>query len=222
VRVERIALRDFRTYERADIELGPGLTIVHGANGAGKTNLLEALYFGATARSFRTANERELVRFGAPALRVELSGADADGPHELAVGFAPGEPKRMTSDGAPIERLLDAPHRPLIAVFSPDRLELVKGPASLRRAHLDQFVAALWPARTATRASYREALAQRNAQIARVRAGRAGAESLAPWNRTLARAGVALATDRRAAVARIVESLIDHAAELGLSGARSR
>ena len=218
MRVERIALRDFRTYERADIELGPGLTIVHGANGAGKTNLLEALYFGATARSFRTANERELVRFGAPALRVELSGADADGPHELAVGFAPGEPKRMTSDGAPIERLLDAPHRPLIAVFSPDRLELVKGPASLRRAHLDQFVAALWPARTATRASYREALAQRNAQIARVRAGRAGAESLAPWNRTLARAGVALATDRRAAVARIVVRLIDHAAELGLSG----
>ena len=115
MRVERIGLRDFRTYERADVEVGPGLTIVHGANGSGKTNLLEGLYFGATARSFRTANERELVRFGAPALRVALSGADADGRHELAVGFAPGEPKRMTSDGAPIERLLDAPHRPLMS-----------------------------------------------------------------------------------------------------------
>ena len=113
MRVERIVLRDFRTYERADVEVGPALTIVYGANGSGKTNLLEGLYFGATARSFRTTNERELVRFGAPALRVELAGADADGPHELAVGFAPGEPKRMTSDGAPIERMLDAPHRPL-------------------------------------------------------------------------------------------------------------
>lgn len=219
MRVERIGLRDFRTYERADVEVGPGLTIVHGANGSGKTNLLEGLYFGATARSFRTANERELVRFGAPALRVALSGADADGRHELAVGFAPGEPKRMTSDGAPIERLLDAPHRPLMAVFSPDRLELVKGPAALRRAHLDQFVAALWPARAATRAAYREALAQRNAQIARVRAGRSTTDSLAPWNQTLALAGVALAADRRAAVERVAARIVEHAAELGLAGA---
>ena len=218
MRVERIALRDFRAYERADVEVGPGLTVVHGPNGAGKTNLLEGLYFGATARSFRTANERELVRFGAPALRVALSGADADGPHELTVGFAPGEPKRMTSDGAPVERLLDAPHRPLVAVFSPDRLELVKGSAALRRSHLDQFVAALWPARTATRRSYRESLAQRNAQIARVRAGRAAADSLTPWNHALALAGVALAADRRAAVERIAAGLVEHAAELGLPG----
>jgi len=218
VRVERIVLRDFRTYERADVEVGPGLTIVHGANGSGKTNLLEGLYFGATARSFRTTNERELVRFGAPALRVELAGADADGHHELAVGFAPGEPKRMTSDGAPIERMLDAPHRPLVAVFSPDRLELVKGPAALRRAHLDQFVVALWPTRAATRAGYREALAQRNAQLLRVRGGRSPAESLAPWTQTLALAGVSLAADRRAAVARVAEVFVEHAGELGLSG----
>ena len=66
-----------------------------------------------------------------------------------AVGFSPGEPKRMTADGAPVERLLDAPQRPLVSVFLPDRLELVKGVPALRRAHLDQFVAALWPARAA-------------------------------------------------------------------------
>ena len=53
----------------------------------------------------------------------------------------------MRFDGASVERLLDVPNRPLVSVFLPDRLELVKGAPSLRRAHLDQFVAALWPAR---------------------------------------------------------------------------
>ncbi len=52
--------------------LGRGLTVVHGANGAGKSNLLEAIYFGCTGRPLRTRNERELVRFGAPATRVAV------------------------------------------------------------------------------------------------------------------------------------------------------
>jgi DNA replication and repair protein RecF len=63
-------MRDFRTYARAEAVLGEGLTVVYGANGAGKSNLLEAIYFGCTARPLRTRNERELVRFGAQAARV--------------------------------------------------------------------------------------------------------------------------------------------------------
>src|ERR1700730_16806122 len=213
MRVERITLRDFRSYEALELELGPGLTIVHGANGAGKTNLLEGLYFGCTARSFRTANERNLVRFGAKATRVVVTGSDADGAHELAVGFEPGEPKRMTSDGAPIERLTDAPHRPLASVFSQDRLELVKGQAGLRRAHLDQLVAALWPSRAATRRAYHAALAQRHALLARVRSGRSAGDALTSWNMTLAEAGVQLAADRAAASARIEDAFARHAGE---------
>ena len=61
----RLRLRDFRSYASADVALGAGLTVVHGRNGAGKTNLLEALYFGCTGRSCRTSNEREVVRFDA-------------------------------------------------------------------------------------------------------------------------------------------------------------
>ena len=109
--VTRLRLRDFRSYASADVALGERLTVVHGPNGAGKTNLLEALYFGCTGRSCRTSNEREVVRFDAGAARVEVGGRDRDGDHELSVGFAPGEAKRLKVDGAPVERLLDAAGR---------------------------------------------------------------------------------------------------------------
>src|ERR1700745_1817931 len=105
MRVLAVSLRDFRCYEHAEVALGEGLTVVSGPNGAGKTNLLEALYFGCTGRSCRTANEREVVRFGAGATRVVVRSLGEDGPHETAVGFAPGEPKRLRVDGAVVERL---------------------------------------------------------------------------------------------------------------------
>src|SRR3954463_13533222 len=178
MRVRRLHLRDFRGYADAEARLAPGITVVHGRNGAGKTNLLEGLYFGCTGRSCRTTNERGVGRFAARAARVEVEVETADGPHELAVGFQPGEPKRFRVDGAPVERLADSDARPLVAGFLPDRLELVKGPPALRRAHLDQVVAALWPARAATRRSYAQALAQRNALLARIRAGRASHSGL--------------------------------------------
>jgi DNA replication and repair protein RecF len=221
MRVVALRLRDFRSYEDAGIALGERLTVVSGANGAGKTNLLEGLYFGCTGRSCRTANEREVVRFGASATRVVVNALGDDGPHELTVGFEPGQPKRMRADGAAVERLLDVATRPLVSVFLPDRLELIKGPPAQRRAHLDQFVAALWPARTATRRAYAQALAQRNALIARIRSGGASRDSLATWDVQLAVNGVALMRDRSSALETIAEPFAHLAAALGLAGEAS-
>jgi DNA replication and repair protein RecF len=218
VRVVNVQLRDFRTYARAEAGLGDGLTIVHGPNGAGKSNLLEALYFGCTGYSQRTRSERELVRFGAQATRVAVELSNEGRRHELTVGFQPGSPKHMTADGAPVERLADVEQRPLVSVFSPDRLELVKGAPSLRRAHLDQLVAALWPPRVATRRDYSQALAQRNALIAGIRAGRASRATLPSWDLELARSALALRDDRLAVVSMLAEPFADRAAQLGLSG----
>jgi DNA replication and repair protein RecF len=218
MRIVRLAMRNFRSYAAADVELGPGVTVVSGRNGAGKTNLLDALYFGCTGRSSRTTNERELVRFGEQVVRVEVTTEAPDGSHELSVGFAPGEPKRMTADGVRVERLLDVAGRPLVSVFLPDRLELIKGTPSLRRAHMDQLVAALWPARVTTRRAYNQALAQRNALVARIRAGAATIDSLSAWDRELAGHGIALMADRAAAVELVAERFGAHATELGLDG----
>jgi DNA replication and repair protein RecF len=216
MQVLSLSLRDFRGYHDSHVELGDGLTVVTGPNGAGKTNVLEGLYFACTGRSCRTSNEREVVRFGAGTARTVLTCQDEDGLHELSVGFTPGQPKVMRVDGASVERLLDAPGRPLIGVFLPDRLELVKGAPALRRAHLDQFVAALWPARSDTRRAYGQALAQRNALIARIRAGRASPAALPSWDMQLARHGIALMTDRRAAGDLLAEPFRRIGAALGL------
>jgi len=223
----RLRLRDFRSYERADVVLGPGLTVVHGRNGAGKTNLLEALYFGCTGRSCRTFNEREVVRFGAATARVEVDLRDREGrAHVLAVGFSPGDAKRLQADGVVVERLVDVDMRPLVCVFMPDRLELVKGPPALRRSHIDQVIAASWPARSATRRAYGRALAQRNALLAAIRSGRIGRashDSLRAWDAELARHGIALRDDRRAVVDLLAPRFAALAAALGLgAGAELR
>jgi DNA replication and repair protein RecF len=212
--VEALSVRNFRSYERADVRLGPGITVVAGRNGAGKSNLLEAIYFACTGRSCRTSNERECVRFGADVARLEL----VAGEHTLTVGFQPGEAKRFTVDGAPVERLSDSDARPLVSVFLPDRLELIAGTPALRRAHLDQVVAALWPARAGTRRAYSAALAQRNALVAAIRAGRAGRASLPAWDAELARHGVALMADRAATIDRLRPRYAEQAAGLGLDG----
>jgi DNA replication and repair protein RecF len=215
---KRIELRDFRNYELAELSIPPGLTVVAGPNGAGKTNLLEGLYFGCTARSPRTSNERELVRRGASVTRVVLDTADAEQEHRIEVGFEPGESKRLRVDGSPVDSLSASEARPLVSVFLPERLELVKGAPAGRRAHLDQVVAALWPARAETRAAYSRALAQRNALIARIRAGAAGPAALDAWDSELARQGIRLMEDRSEAVAGLREPFAELAASLGLPG----
>src|SRR5215210_3551928 len=98
MQVTRLAVRDFRSYAAAELRPGPALTVVCGRNGAGKTNLLEALYFACTGRSCRTANERETVRFGAQLARTELECTAGRAEHAVSVGFRPGEPKRIRVD----------------------------------------------------------------------------------------------------------------------------
>ncbi|MFM8761733.1 MAG: DNA replication/repair protein RecF, partial [Solirubrobacterales bacterium] len=217
-RARTLRLRDVRSYEEEELQLGPVLTVIHGPNGAGKTNLLEALYFACTGRSCRTSNAREFIRFGQPAARVELDVEDADGLHELAIGFEPGSPRRVSADGGIVERLGDVPFRPLACVFLPDDLELVKGSPGVRRDHLDRLVAGLWPARAAVKAEYARALAQRNALLARIRSGAAGPEAIAAWDLELGRHAIALRDTRLEAVEAVRTSAGEISVELGLPG----
>ena len=218
MQLTRLGARDFRNYEALELRLPAGLAVVCGSNGAGKSNLLESIYFGCTGRSPRTSNERELVRRGTSLTRVEVDTRDEQASHRIEVGFEPGEAKRLRVDGRLVDSLSTIEARPLLSVFVPERLELVKGPPSARRAHLDQLVAALWPARAATRSAYSRALAQRNALLGRIRAGLSGAAALQAWDHEMAASGVKLMEDRAQAVEGLREPFTDLGARLGLPG----
>jgi DNA replication and repair protein RecF len=212
-----VALADFRNYEQAELAVPPALTLVHGPVGAGKTTLLEAIYLACAGRSPKTTNEREMVRFGAARARVALTASNGTIEHRYEICLEPGRPKLVKVDGVRRDRLADVDERPLVSVFMPDRLEIVKGAASQRRAHLDALVTAFWPTRRETRVSYGRALVQRNALISRLRGAAGSSSSIASWDRELARHALALGEDRARAVGLVAEGFSRHAAALGLA-----
>jgi DNA replication and repair protein RecF len=217
VLVTAVEARPLRSLSDVRVELGEGILSLIGPNGAGKTNLLEALYFALTGRSFRTADRRELIPFGGQLARAEVVLRDRDGvEHRLLASVSRAEGRRHLLDGSPAEPAEISRHRPPVAVFSPDRLALVKGPPAERRAHLDRYVAARWPSRAPLRQRYGQVLAQRNALIARVAGGRAAGD-LAVWDQALAEAAAALIAARRDAVDDLAAPFAVAAADLGLT-----
>jgi DNA replication and repair protein RecF len=217
VLVETLELRGFRNLADGELSLDSSLTVLHGPNGAGKTNFLEALYFGLSGRSCRTRTEREMIRFGEPLARAEITIAEPPERRVFLAAVERGEGRRHLLDGTPAGPAAAA-KRPALALFMPDRLALVKGAPAARRAHLDRLVPALWPARAELRSRFGRALAQRNALVARIRAGAASTAALDAWDRELANEGYALIAARREAVEALSEPFRAAAQSLGLPG----
>jgi len=217
VLVTAIEAKPLRSLDRVRIELPAGITSVIGPNGTGKTNLIEALYFALTGRSFRTADRRDLIPFGGSLARAEATIRDEDGiERQLLAAVTRTEGRRHLLDGNPAEPAVIARSRPPVAVFAPDRLVLVKGPPAERRAHLDGFVAARWPARAELRKRYGQAVAQRNALLSRLAAGYGAPSDLDVWDAGLAQTAAPLIEARAEAVAELAPSFAAAAAELGL------
>lgn len=217
--VSAVEARPLRSLVQARIELGPGIVSLVGPNGVGKTNLLEALYFALTGRSFRTSDRRDLIPFGGSFARAEVTIHDEDRiERHLLASVSRAEGRRHLLDGNAADPATLARSRPPVAVFSPDRLSLIKGPPAERRAHLDGFVAARWPHRAELRQRFGQVLAQRNALVVRLAAGHGSPAQLDAWDATLAESAAALIAARADAVAELTAPFSAAAAELGLEG----
>lgn len=221
--VGSLEVRDLRSLDRLRLELGAGITSVVGDNGSGKTNLLEAVFFALTGRSFRTRDRREMVRFGESVGRAEMEVLAGDrATHSLLASVSRSEGRRHLLDGEAAAPEVIARHRPHIVVFSPDRLVLVKGPPAERRLHLDRFVAARWPSRAGLRQEYGQVLSQRNALLRRVDAGRSPESELDAWDKALASAAMPLIEARAEATSELRGRFGAVAAELGIPDAGLR
>lgn len=186
------------------------MVLVTGANGAGKTNLLEALHVATQGFSPRTRSDGQLIRFGESGARVGLRGRRGDVAVELELVLRAGAGKQGRLNGAALRSTEELRAEVATLVFTPDRLAVVKGGPSVRRAYFDRALGRLFPARGGLPGEYGETLAQRNAALRRAALGVSSREAVEPWTERVAELGAALAEARRAVLA-----------ELGLAAAEA-
>ena len=215
MRIDRVRATSFRCYAELDCALAPGLTAVVGPNGAGKTSLIEAAHFGCLGWTPRTSDDARVVADGAALTRVTVDVQDGRGPAEVAVGFQPRMPKRITVDGVRRPSADRLAERFVVLVFTPDRLALVKGAPALRRSYLDRAVARLWPRFGQTAAEYARVLSQRNHLLRRIRAGQSSRESLAAWDAQVAQHGAEVAAARLRLVERLAPTFGEQLEAIG-------
>ena len=193
-----------------------------GRNGAGKTNLLEAIHVGTQGFSPRSRNDAQLVRFGAEAARIELAGSRAGSQLEIEITLRPGDARKARLNGATLRAAEQLRSEVSTLVFTPDRLVVVKGGPAARRAYFDRALGRLFPARAGLPAEYGAAVAQRNAALRRVAIGASSRDAVSPWTARVADLGSALVEARREAIALLAPLFAECALELGLPGGELR
>ncbi len=190
-----------------------------GSNGAGKTNLLEALHVGTQGFSPRARNDAQLIRFGETTGRVQLAGTRAEVPVEVDIVLASGDTRRIGMNGSALRSADELRARLQTLVFTPDRLGVVKGGPSARRAYFDRTLGRLFPSRAQLPGEYAAAVGQRNTALRRIAAGTSSPDALEPWTERVAGLGAELVAARGDALAVLTPSFERTAELLGLADA---
>ncbi|MGW3601759.1 DNA replication/repair protein RecF [Micromonospora sp. NPDC005161] len=206
--VHRLELVDFRSYERVAVDLQPGANVLIGANGVGKTNLVEALGYVATLDSHRVATDAPLVRMGASSAVIRCAVVHDGRELLVELEIVPGKANRARLGRSPARRARDVLGALRLVLFAPEDLELVRGDPAERRRYLDDLLVNRQPRYAGVRADYERVVKQRNAllrtaYLARKTGGSRGGDlgTLAVWDTHLAQHGAELLAGRLKLVA---------------------
>jgi DNA replication and repair protein RecF len=195
LRLTRLRIRHFRNLGVQDLELPPEGVALVGDNAQGKSNLLEAIYYLETFRSFRGARDDQLLAFGADVFRVEagVEGEDDGLPSTVAAAFQKkGRRKKVTVDGAEPDRIADALGRLGAVVFSPADVAVVNEGPGERRRFLDIVLSLAEPGYLEALQRFRQVLSQRNASLKDDRPGAV----VRAWDGVLVKAGARIMAAR--------------------------
>lgn len=193
--LEQLSLTDFRSYRQVDLSLEPGVTVLVGSNGIGKTNLMEAIGYLATLSSHRVSTDAPLLRFGTSRALVRAKLVRGQQSTVLELEINAGRANRARINRSNPVRARDILGICQTVLFAPEDLALVKGDPSSRRRFLDELLVSLMPRHAATRSDYDRVLKQRNALLKSGRSGKftSGHEAtLDVWDQHMARAGAEL------------------------------
>ncbi len=243
----RLTLTNFRNFEELDLELPPGVVALYGANGQGKTSLLEAVYLLAIARSFRAENEREVVNFRAAqegqtalvggildqagerlSVYVGYQCINGPGPRNLARPNSPEPARRGSGRGYSVRKQIRVSRVRRTAaeligtvgavLFRAEDIELVQGPPSGRRRYLDILISQGNPLYLKALQRYQRVLQQRNRLLRLLREGRAEVGELEFWDAELVREGAWLTRQRGETLQLLARLCIKHHRNLSRPG----
>jgi DNA replication and repair protein RecF len=208
--VSALQLTDFRSWSELDLELAPGPTALIGANGQGKTNLVEAIGYAATLSSHRVSTDAPMVRAGADRAVIRTA-VERGGRRTLVeLELNPGKANRARINRSPVPRAREVVGLLRTVLFAPEDLSLVRGDPSERRRFLDDLLVSRTPRLAGVRADYERVLKQRNALLKTAflarRSGGGDMRTLDVWDAHLARSGA----DLLAARLDLVEDLRPH------------
>jgi DNA replication and repair protein RecF len=206
--VRRVELTDFRSYERVAVDLDPGVAVLVGQNGMGKTNLVEALGYVATLDSHRVATDAPLVRAGTTSAVIRCAIVHDGRELLVELEIVPGKVNRARLNRSPVRRPREVLGALRMVLFAPEDLELVRGDPSERRRYLDDLLVARQPRFAGVRADYDRVVKQRNAllrtaYLTRKVGGNRGQDlsTLEVWDQHLAQHGAELLAGRLELVA---------------------
>ncbi len=200
MRIVELTLRNFRNYEHCRLFLHPGLNILVGRNAQGKTNFLESIHFLSTGRSHRTSNQYDLIRWDTTGFFLHALISKRNIQVELDFALSSDRRRELRVNGV-VEKKLSALLGVLNSVlFTPEDLQLLKGPPALRRRFLDMEVSQVSPVYLYTLQQYNRALTQRNNLLKSFQGRNVNRVALETWNEQLVKYGARLTILRQRAL----------------------
>ncbi|MBN2451448.1 MAG: DNA replication and repair protein RecF [Lentisphaeria bacterium] len=211
--LSRLELRNFRNVIQEDISFFPGINLFLGANGQGKTNLLEAVCYLAFLRSFRTHGWRELRRRGSDTMQLHGRFTHPDPAFRFELGVSQAERRSLVVNATPVDRASEFIHRFLCVPLVPEDRSIIKGAAAERRRFLDIAASQVHSAHVLHLQRYREALRQRNALLRQWTD--AAARVCAAYDAVLVRSGAQVEWCRRSYVGELAAALAETSVRIG-------
>lgn len=216
MRIEALYLRNYRNYSKLDLDLDPNLNLFIGANAQGKTNLLEAISFLATGKSFRTRSEGEMIKWDENNCVVGGIVKSSLGKDKIKIGYQGETKKKEYSVNGVIYQRAHYLGKLIPVLFTPEDLSLVKGPPLLRRSFLDEEISKVSPVFEYELGRYQQIVRQRNYLLKTHRARIINSEELATWNHQLADKAAIIINKRLSTIHKL--SLLARLAHRNLTG----
>ncbi len=160
-----IRVRDFRNIEYAEVEFSPSVNLLVGENAQGKTNLLEAIFYTALGKSFRTQHDEDMIRFGCDMAEISMDFCDSIREQNLTVRMMRGKRRVIEQNHLRVGRVSDIVGQFRTVLFCPEHLSLIKEGPSERRNFLDVALSQLYPLYLKSLQRYHQILKQRNQLI---------------------------------------------------------